>query len=380
LITTNFWGYSSLFSLPALADGDIIDVHSYGGAEAMSTVPRYEANFVSWIGTAQVQGKPLSITEWNVQYPNVDRFTGPLYVASIASLQGWDMPMIYNYSQAPIKAAGKNPWEGRIDAYSTYIDPALTGVMPAAAMAFRQGHVSPARTNYCLMLTPDQLFNQELNPGTSVALRTLVEQSRLTIGFPSVKELEWIKPTEIPSNVTIVTDPNHDFIPAGQSFVRSDTGELIRNWKHGIQTIDTPKTQAVSGWIGGKTLRLRDATFQIDTRKAIVALTSLDDQPLSSSRYILITAMARVVASPDNRLPFLSEPVVGTVILRTRSSGLELQALSGSGTVQERLVPQNGPQGLTFRLPTRRGTHWYALRSSEHSTQEIRTEKDRSNR
>ena len=129
--------------------------------------------------------------------------------------------------------------------------------MPAAAMAFRQGHISPARTNYCLMLNREQLFDRALSPATSAALRTLVEQSRLTIGFPAVKELPWLEPTETPKDATVITDPDHDFIPAGQSFVKSDTGELIRNWKYGIETINTPRTQAVSGWIGGKTLQAR---------------------------------------------------------------------------------------------------------------------------
>ena len=328
--------------------------------------PRATPNFISWIGAAQVQGKPLSITEWNVRYPAVDRFTAPLYMASIAALQGWDLPMLYNYSQGPLAAPGKAEWAHKIDEWSSYNDPELCGVMPAAAVAFRQGHISPARTKYCLMLDQHQLFDQNLNPKTSAALRTLVEQSRLTIGLPAVKELPWLVPTETPSDATIVTDPMHDYIPAGQSFVRSDTGELVRNWKYGIQTINTPKTQAVSGWVGDKTLQLGDATIRMDTRKAVVALTSLDDQPLSSSRFILVTAMARAAPATKGHLPFLSEPVVGTIVLRTKTTGLELLALGSGGKVQERTVPQTTKDGVTFRLPTRRGTHWYALKTNEN--------------
>ena len=367
LATTNYWSGCSLFSLPALTEGDVIDAHSYGKSEELSKNLRYEPTFLVDLVAAHVQGKPLSITEWNVPFPNADRFTTPLYFASIASLQGWDMPMLYNYSQMPLKAPGKPEWESRVDQWSTYNDPALCGVMPAAAVAFRRGHISPARTNYCLMLTRDQLFDQELNSKTAITLRTLAEQSRLTIGLPAVKELPWLKPTETPSGVTVITDPHHDYIPSGQSFVRSDTAELLHNWKYGIQTINTPKTQAVSGWIGGKTFRLGDVTFQFDTRKAVVALTSLDDKPLSSSRYIMVTAMARVIPATQGHLPYMSEPVVGTIILRTKTSGLQLAALGASGKVQERLTLQNGPEGLTIHLPTRGGTHWYVLRTNEPS-------------
>jgi hypothetical protein len=365
LATTDAWGHTEQFALPALSDGDIIDAHSYGDPESLSTNPRYEHNYVSWIGAAQVQGKPLSITEWNVPYPMVDRFTSPMYFASIASLQGWSMPMLFAYSQIPLSPPGKAEYQRKVDQWSAYTDPCLTGLMPAAAVAFRRGHISPARKTYCLMLNRAQLFDRSVSPVSSATLRTLVEQSRLTTGLPAVKELPWLKPTETPGDATIVTDPDHDFIPKGVSFVRSDTGELVRDWKAGIQTIDTPKTQAVSGWIGGKTLKLTDATIEINTKKATVALTSIDDQPLASSQNILITTVARALPKVIYSLPYESEPVVGTITLRTKASGLELLALNSNGKVTERLEPQRTADGLTFRLPTGHGTHWYALRTSK---------------
>jgi hypothetical protein len=375
IVTTSSWGNCPLFSLPALTDGDLIDVHSYGSNGELDRDPRQEANFVFWLA-ARVQGKPLSITEWSVPYPEADRFTSPLYVASIAALQGWSLPMHFNYSQAVLSAPGKQEWERRIDKWSSYYDPALCGVMPAAAVAFRRNHVSSARATYCLKLDSAQLFDQELSPATSATIRTLVEQSRLTIGLPPVKELPWLAPTKAPSGVTIVTDPRRDWVPAGQSFVRSDTGELTRDWKLGILTIDTPRTQAVLGRIGGKRLKLGAATFQFSTPKAVVVLTSLDDQPLSSSRLVLITAVARAAPSstkPADHLPFLSEPVVGEIILRTEVSGLQLLSLSSDGRVRDRLTPRRGPDGLAIRLPAGHGTHWYLLRRAEPAQDAVRS-------
>ena len=136
--------------------------------------------------------------------------------------------------------------------------------------------------------------------------------------MPEVRELPWLKPSRPSSDVTVVTDPDNDFIPPGQSFVRSDTGELTRNWELGIQTIDTPRTQAVSGWIGGQTLKTRDASFETQTKKAVIALTSVDNRPLAESRFILVTAVARAVPSPGDRPPFRSEPVSSRITLRTK--------------------------------------------------------------
>jgi hypothetical protein len=214
------------------------------------------------------------------------------------------------------------------------------------------------------MLTREQLFDRELTASSAAALRTLTEQSRLTIGLPAVKELPWLKPTETPSGATVITDPDHDYIPAGQSFVRSDTGELLHNWKFGIQTISAPKTQAVNGWVGGKTLQTTDAVFRIATPKAVVALTSLDDQPLAGSHNILVTAMGRAIPVAPNRLPFLTEPIDGIVLLRTKVRGFELLAMHSDGTIRERQKLQESPEGVTIKLPSPRGTHWYVLKSS----------------
>ena len=145
--------------------------------------------------------------------------------------------------------------------------------------------------------------------------------------------------------------------------MRSDTGELARNWSEGVQTIDTPRSQAVSGWIGGKTLALKDASFQFRTRKAVVALTSIDDQPLSSSRFILITAVGQVRPSQGEHLPFLSEPVIGTITLRTKTEGVELLSLGADGKVAGRTTPAAVQAGLSIRLPAGHGTHWYVLKS-----------------
>ena len=103
IATTNLWGKNFLLSLPALTDGDIIDVHAYGKGETLSADPRYVSNLASSAAAGHVHGKPLSITEWSVPYPELDRFTTPLFMASIASLQGWDVPMLYNYSQVGIE-------------------------------------------------------------------------------------------------------------------------------------------------------------------------------------------------------------------------------------------------------------------------------------
>jgi hypothetical protein len=355
IATTNFWGgKESLFALPALCEGELVDVHSYGAAEALSANPRYESNFISWIGTAQVAGKPLTVTEWNVPFPTIDRCTAPLYMASISALQGWDAPMIYNYSQGPFNSP-------QVDAWSSWIDPALTGVMPAAAVAFRQGHVRPAQKTFYLKLDRSQFYDQAVNPDTSATIRTLVERSRLFVGLPAVKELPWSQPTTAPAGAEVVTEVDRDFITPGASSVQSDTGELTRDWERGIHTINTPKTQAAAGWIGGQSLTLKNVAIQAQTHKAVIAVTSLDDRPIPESRRLLVTALARAVASPGGKLPFLSEPVNATISIQSSAGSLTLLPLGARATGQRKFSLKSDRGTFRLTLPGAYGTHWFLL-------------------
>jgi len=352
--TTQMWGRMPLFGLPPLTAGGIIDVHSYGRSEALSANPRYADNYVTYLATGQAVGKPVAVTEWNVPYPNVDRFTAPLYVASISALQGWDAPMVYNYSQRTFERPS------RPSTWSSFPDPALTGMMPAAAVLFRRADVSEAKKTYAIALNRRTLYYRDSHPRNTAALRTLVEQCKVTIALPNVKELDWDAASRVPPGVETVIDLDKDFIPAGQDAVRSDTGELTRRWDPGYQTIDTARTQAAHGWIGGRQIKLASVTFNVATPKAAVAVTSLDAKPVAQSRRILITAIARVVASPGGRMPLLSEPVRGTLKI-TAPVGLALHPLGGDG---KRLAPAPALRAggaYTVTLPAGKGTHWFIL-------------------
>lgn len=369
VVGTSYWGAESLYSVASLSAGDLVDVHSYGEAESLGTDPRYEPNFISWIGAAQLAGKPLSVSEWNVPYPEADRFVAPLYVAAIADLQGWDAPMVFAYSQDKIEA----PWQ--VQTWSTSADPAITALMPAAAVMFRQQHVEPAHKTFCLRPTQEALYGTEISPSSSVALRTIVEQSRLVVALPNVAKVPWDDAASIPPDgASVVTDPDHDFLAPNATKVVSDTGQLTREWGEGVETIDTPMSQAAIGWIGHRTIALRDVEFRIDTPKATVALTSLDGRPIAASKKILLTVVGQAVASPGGKLPFLAQPVRGSIVLRSTKVPLVMTPLSPTALPQrpdaaaiptspgfEPVAARPDRAGQSFALPQKLTTHWWLL-------------------
>lgn len=320
IVTTSSWGGNPLNSLPALSDGDIIDVHSYGGAGPLETDPHQMANMLHWIASAQVVGKPLSVTEWNTEpFPLPDRHVLPIYLAAMASHQGWDALMHYAYSQNPLTGQGSaSIWE-------TFNDPAFLATMPAAALIYRQSQVRPATTTQVYMPGKEAYYANAVSAGNSPALRTAAEQGRLLVALPATPELGWLRPLATPPGAKIFSDPKVVRLPGGVVEIVSDTGELRRNWEDGTFVINSPYTKAAVGWIGGKSIALGEVEIAVATGHASVIVQSRDSKPIAESRDIMITATGVVQPKAANQLPYRRAPI--DVVLRLRApTGLRLSA------------------------------------------------------
>ena len=354
VVTTSTWGGNPLSSLPALTAGDIVDVHAYGGIGELEKDPRYAANLVHWIAAAQVAGKPLSATEWNVEaFPAPDRHSVPLYVAAAAAHQGWRALMQYAYAQVRLDGPGApSNWHA-------YNDPALAAALPAAALLYRRGDVREASIVYAFAPDKEQLFHRAVSPDNAPALRSAVERGRLVIVLPETSELPWLAKTSAPAGAKVLSDAQQLLIERDATEAVSDTGELRRNWQHGTYTVDTPRTQAASGWIGGRTIRLADVDIAASTRNATVAVQSLDDNPIARSRGILISLGARSVPEAEKRLPFHSEPVEGQLSIRA-AKGLKLYKRGATGDAKPIPVPYHDGR-YRIRLDRGLATYWLVL-------------------
>ncbi len=143
-----------------------------------------------------------------------------------------------------------------------------------------------------------------------------------------------------------------------------------------LLTINTPRTQAAVGWIGGRTLRTADVEFHLTTPFCAVSLSALDGRPLSASNKILLVAAARCantgmqwnaertsLSDHWGGPPLLIEPVEGQIQLR-HPTGLQWVPLDGAGQPQAGkealLTPRDGT--CTIPLAAADATVWYVLR------------------
>jgi hypothetical protein len=109
-----------------------------------------------------------------------------------------------------------------------------------------------------------------------------------------------------------------------RSITRSDQAQ-------GRLLIDTPYTQGVAGWIGSETVAMPFIEFTTSNPFAVLIATSISDEPIATTKRLLVSAMARIeptgfrwvdsskreFADPG-RPPLLQEPVSATVTWRHR--------------------------------------------------------------
>jgi hypothetical protein len=315
IVTGTQWGGNGLSSLPSVAAGDMVDVHSYAPAGQLNVNPIYSPNITDWISAASVVNKPLSVSEWNNEpFPAPDRHTTPIWLAAKGAHQGWDSLLQYAYAQeamnggAYIKASN----------WHAYTDPSLLATMPAAALMFRRGDVREGFNPLVYSPGAQELFGTEITPWQAPAIRTASEIYKVQVAMPAVKELPWLQASARTTNQTLFSNRNALLIDSNQLAATSDTQELTRNWDKGIYLVNTPKSQAIIGFIGGSQYNTKYLQTNITTNNASIVVQSLDNNFIDVSDQLLISIGTRSEPKSGATLPYYVEPLSGAISIRAK--------------------------------------------------------------
>jgi hypothetical protein len=318
LVLTSFWNAEPYFSLPALAGGDFVDVHVYFTGNPLANDPRRYGGPLARIAAGQLAGKPVMVSEWNHGEPRQrERGWATLWLVSTAALQGWDGLSLYAYAQSRFSRVSPVVWNAAAD-------PAVASLLPAAALLYRRGDVAPARVQRTIALSPAQVWEDGLGPERHTALAEWVEQHRVVLALPRSPALPWLAPV---GTDRAAPEPAPERAAGAQ--IRSDTGELARDIAAGVQTIDTPRTQAFSGALAGRSLALSGARLRAEQGGA-VAFSSLDGKALTESARVLLSVAGRACAERAQTAQFRSQPFAGSAWLAGSGAGV-LVPLSARG-------------------------------------------------
>jgi len=240
----------------------------------------------------QAVGHPMMIFESLWVPPNLYATEGPLVVAGQLSLTGLDS--FYWF------ASGGEEW-GAPDGKWAYNTPLTMGLFPAAALAFRKGYIAEATEPVVYEeRSLDDLWKQRV---PLIAETAVYDPNRDAGEMP------------VDSPVTTPVDPlafcvgpvavkyggnaaNNQVSPKLAELIDKDaqrltsiTGQIRTDYGKGLYTVDAPKCQAVAGFLNTvPDLALGAVTIRARNAYGSIIAVPLDDQPLASSKQVLIAA------------------------------------------------------------------------------------------
>jgi len=285
---------------------DVVDKHGYFGGKHEGDAAGYsvreghkfadacaltdpESVPISYL---QMAGKPHIFSEIAWNKPNRFIADGDLLVASYAALQGVDGYIWFTAEDGNWLNNGNGKW--------TWMMPGEIGQSPATALQYRRGDVQESApvvrqvssdadvlalkgTGIVEGKNVDFRIDQALNSSDAGQLASF---DPLTCFVGRVERS--FEKGEKPE----ATDLSK-FIDRQGKTITSVTGELQWSYGDGLLTVNTPKSQAVTGFLSkAGTVKLGDITITSKMEYGTVHVISLDDQPLAMSRRILVQAFS----------------------------------------------------------------------------------------
>jgi hypothetical protein len=306
-------GYFSCNHQGDQAAWSVRDGHTYSDRSALrfeAEEPGKPKQFVHPAMDPSYNNKPSMISETTFTRPNRYRSEAPLFYAAYGALQ--DSDAIVHFALDSSTWAVKpgffmQPW--------TLLSPAMMGQFPAAALVFRKGLVEPGAVLADLTLKEEDLLNLI---GTPLPQDAAMDELRLK----DVPQGTKLKPGGIIDPlVHFAGRANVNFTPHGHGAssrlvnlkpyvnraaktVTSTNRQLLLDYGKGVLRIDAPAAQGVSGDLkAAGSADLKDIVITSAMPLGHIIVVSLDDEPLASSRRMLLQVM-----SEEKATNFQTEP------------------------------------------------------------------------
>lgn len=292
---------------------DIVDRHGYFGgkhdgdpAASWSVRPghTYEDKAAvldpadTPLGYLQLAGRPHFHSEIAWNKPNRFNADGNLLLASYAGLQGIDGFFLFATATGNWANDGGGKWPMMM--------PGVLGQFPGAALQFRRGDVTAAPVVIRQVTSVEDQFalrSAGIVEGQNADFRAVEAPKAIDAGLTSafdplsyfVGRVERVIAgvPGAPTNAKPVAQDLTVHINRTKKTVTSITGQLSWNWGAGVVTVNSPKSQAVTGYLAkAGVVKLQDVTITAHNEYGTVQVISLDGLPLATSKKMLIQAFS----------------------------------------------------------------------------------------
>jgi hypothetical protein len=303
----------------------------------------------------RVAGKPFSVSEYDHSAPS--EYVCEMYpeLAVFACRQNWDA--IYPFD---LGAYGTRNPDGRITGYFDQINhPAKWSLAPFATRVFRSGLFAPATAV------------AELRPGNPVW------------GEAMHADMLWAKlnPDQPFDFLDCRLQVNDRPTAAKATLVRSGTPDsptvrVLKNQQGQVFVAEAPQVAALTGFLGGATTQAGPVTVtcpRFGRDFATVAAVALDATPLTDSKRVLVTVVARAentgmrwnalhnsVGTDWGHGPTIAERVPATITLAA-SGPRTIYTLKPDGTRARKVKATYAAGRLTFTVSPKDQTLHYEI-------------------
>ncbi len=288
--------------------GDVIDRHGYFGGRHEGPRASYSVSvgdtFAHRAGVLepealpiqfnQVADRPHVISEIGWTNPNRFKAEFPFLCAAYGSLQGVDGFMFF--------AIGGPSWESGPRKFPLTV-PTILGQFPATALAYRRGDIRQGPVVAGEALALDDLY--AFRGGAAVEAEALDELRKADLperageggdGARRIDPLAFYVGRVLRrfdgSETKLLAKDLGEHVDRGRKVVRSATGELVWDYGRGLVTVDTPRTQGAAGFLAkAGRIELGDVAIESENEFGAIVVTSLDGEPVASSKRLLVQAM-----------------------------------------------------------------------------------------
>ncbi|AHF89054.1 hypothetical protein OPIT5_01000 [Opitutaceae bacterium TAV5] len=342
------------------------------------------------IMATRIFGKPFTVTEFNFCRPNQYRAEGAVLMPAYASLQDWDALYNFQYAQSRDMALDGS----HANYFAIAADPVGLIADRTSALLFIRRDIAPAVHSVAWALRPEEAYldiwkrvsEKYTHLGLVSRIGSIVgdpAQIRES-GNPAIPLVTGTKPpleNPLPPR-TWLADVNiaarlqdggvlsPGSIDAAETRYTSDTGQIELRSDTGAVRVVTPRSELFL-LPPGIDIEGKCVSVAGNTAQAAISVIALDDEPLATTRRILVTHLTDALTagarfdSPDRKLledwgnpPHLVRHGEATLTLRLPPGGWKAWTVDATGA-RVRVIPvhrKNSGFVMTLATVTPEGT------------------------
>ncbi len=252
----------------------------------------------------RLHGKPFTITEFNYSSPGRFRGVGGILTGALGALQDWDA--VWRFAYAHNRGNVIEP--GPLNYFDVAADPLNQAAERASLCLFLRGDIQPAAHSIALTATTNQLLtNPPHSHDKTPAWNGLAWLTR--VGWKVSDDLANQHPNQMALPVvsgafdpldTSATVPITDKLrqlgwvdsqnktDVSTRYFQSENAEVTINAPENILVLDTDRT--AGGFApAGAVIKTKNVTIEILDTDATVWVSSIDAEPISTSKRLLVT-------------------------------------------------------------------------------------------